>query len=355
MLVTVDCGQSIVRLITAHWNNRQSMSWERKLRVINDGQSASKWNEGSFDPKRMGLTAVDLSQNALRDKGLKVIAEALLEDAGILWMDLRANGMTNCALIDVMKMLKRNTKLLHFDLTQNSGIPQETASEILSILGLRRTQNGSIDTALMPETRDFNAKRTMPRISRTATARPSRRISVKSTPTTMKRKKQRATTSKVPPSRKPLPRKRKVIRKRVVSAPSSRPKRSTKQRAVRAVRPRSRSSAIPKRRASDGINANEILEDILSEYKSTKLQCDKLTKQKKTISQIIDSLESTFNRFNDYIETMERHKVQMEASQAQPIPTPEAAAHGQPDIDTEVAHNVIEHRLRQIWDSRLNQ
>ncbi len=362
--LTAASAQSIVRLMAAHWNNRQSMSWQRALRV-KERESASKWNEGGFDPKAMGLTAVDLSQNALRDDGLRVIAEALREDAGILWLDLRANGMTNCALSDVMKMLKRNTKLLHFDLTQNSGIRPETASEILAILEMRRSLNAAaIDSALTPKTRHFNAKRTTTRIpTRTASAGPSRRSSrrksLKSTPSTAakaKRKRRASTTAKVPPSKK-----RKALRTKTLSAASSRAKRATNRRAaargaaavrVRAVGPRPPSAA----RSGGGVNANKMLRDILSEYKSTKMQCHKLTKQKETISQIVESLEATLNRFNQYIDTMQRRKVQIEAS-PQTLSAGDQTQLQRHDAvgDTETAHNVIEHRLRQIWDSRLSQ
>ena len=378
--LTADCAQSISRLIAAHSNHRSSMEWQRKLR-------GNKMSKNGFSAFRTGLSALDLSQNKLSNDGLRVLTNALIQDddeAGILWIDLRANGITKCAVIDVIKMLKRNSKILHFDLTQNSGIPPNIALEICTILALRRTQNGPavvVDDKFMGKTRDFNAKQTTtPRFSykssRINTVRPSNRNSmrnshrnsIKSTPKMTKIKKER--TSKAVPTTKIN---KKTANKKSVKSTTSKRVRTNRTSSSKQFKRRrtgnignestKRMEAKRTRNGINGFNANEILKDILSEYKSTKMECHKLTKQKETISQIIDSLEVTFHRFSDFIDSIESHKArtaptpnrldqETQHQELQRVATTDLNLHS---IEAQRAHNVIEQRLRQIWDSRLNQ
>eukprot|EP01083_Nonionella_stella_P256796 879699_1 len=133
--LSAKCGSYINRLIAAHANNRLSLKWQGRLRVRRGDAS---YNVANFEPLKIGLTALDLSQNNLCDRGLDHITNALMTDKWILWIDLRSNNITKHAIIKVVQMLKLNTNILHLDVTQNKNVSDTICAEISNILDIRK-------------------------------------------------------------------------------------------------------------------------------------------------------------------------------------------------------------------------
>ena len=79
-------------------------------------------------------------------------------------------------------MLKKNSNLLHFDLTKNKDIPINITTEIFTILQLRRKNNKSLSIkqksviqGLLGQTRNLEITRT-PRVSIKSSIKSSKQI-----------------------------------------------------------------------------------------------------------------------------------------------------------------------------------